>query len=264
MNPIDLLPITRPLESTSESIDETYFYENVVKHLIPDIIRMEMAGIPISIPKVVEVEKVVNDVLESVKTKLATNPIMLRFLEHQEEEAKKNKASAIASKTKDASDFTVVFSPKNKIHRSKVVNYHLTQLHKEKFIQNEWSIKDLKLLLSMVSTPLLEALAKNEIPQDTKTVEAAMQELCEEKARIYNESVLKKKIDELQNKKLIDAFNPGSSKQKAEFFQFYNIESENTTATGNQQWDRKSLQSLQTLLGSMLDASNGVRQDSDS
>ena len=49
--PHNLLPIVRPLEDTTQ-YDETYFYENVVKHLIPDIVQMEANGIPIDLSKV--------------------------------------------------------------------------------------------------------------------------------------------------------------------------------------------------------------------
>ena len=54
-NPLDLLPIERPLESTEPWPDDTYFYNNVVSKLIPDVIKLETTGIPINLNKVKEV-----------------------------------------------------------------------------------------------------------------------------------------------------------------------------------------------------------------
>ena len=71
MNPIDLLPVIRPLEDSNPP-DGTYFYDNVIKYLIPDIIKMESNGIPINLDKVAEVQNTVDTVLEDVKNKLAS------------------------------------------------------------------------------------------------------------------------------------------------------------------------------------------------
>ena len=54
-------------------------------------------------------------------------------------------------------------------------------------------------------------------------------------------------------KRLIDKFNPGSSVQKQEFFEFYGIESDKETKAGNPQWDRDALEELQKLLKTMIE-----------
>ena len=81
-HPIDLLPIVRPLDSTNYP-DETFFYQNVVCKLIPDIIRMETNGIPINLDKVSGVEETVNNALENVYSQIAKSPLMLKYLESE-------------------------------------------------------------------------------------------------------------------------------------------------------------------------------------
>ena len=80
--PIDLLPITRPLEDTNPP-DDLFFYENVVSKLIPDIIKLEATGIPIDLDKVKEVEKTVNEVLENVSITLENNPLVQEYLKEK-------------------------------------------------------------------------------------------------------------------------------------------------------------------------------------
>ena len=41
--------------------------------------------------------------------------------------------------------------------------------------------------------------------------------------------------------------------EKAKFFSFYNIESENETAAGNAKWDRKEIERLQKLLDNLIE-----------
>ena len=81
-SPIDLLPITRPLEDTNPP-DDLFFYENVVSKLIPDIIKLEATGIPIDLDKVKEVEKTVNEVLENVSITLENNPLVQEYLKEK-------------------------------------------------------------------------------------------------------------------------------------------------------------------------------------
>ena len=124
MLPHNLLPIVRPLEDTTQ-YDETYFYDNVVKALIPDIVQMEANGIPIDLKKVAKLETTVNGVLDEVHRKLANNDMMLDFLKSVAKEHKKAKTEELEGKKKEAADFLKTFNVNNTAHRTYVVNSYL-------------------------------------------------------------------------------------------------------------------------------------------
>lgn len=253
IHPIDLLPIQRPLDS-NEYPDETFFYDNVVCKLIPDVIKMETNGIPINLTKVSGVEETVNSALENVYTQIAKSPLMLKYLESENAAKRKAKEQVLESKKKSANDFLPVFSSKNKAHRSYVVNYYLSSCNKEDMCMDEWTVKDLKKLNQILSSKFLQDLIDNNIQAYMqKTIEAAMQKLAEDKAEAYNKNRIETKIEAVQSENLVKSFNPGSSLQKAKFFSFYNIESENETAAGNAKWDRKEIERLLKLLDNLIE-----------
>lgn len=251
--PIDLLPITRPLE-TSEEPDQTFFYENVVNKLVPDIVRLEANGIPIDLSKVAAVEETVDTVLENVYTKLESNSLMIRFLTSENSAKVKAKTQELESKKKSVSDYLVPFNPKNKIHRSYVVNTYLSSINKEDMMMDEWSIKDLKKLNQILASTFIANLANNTIQSFMHdTIEIAMEKLATDKANAYNKNKIDTKIEDLKTDKLVRSFNPGSSLQKQKFFSFLGIESEKETKAGNPQWDKKELERLQKLIGILID-----------
>ena len=253
VHPIDLLPIVRPLDS-NEYPDETFFYENVVCKLIPDIIRMETNGIPIDLSKVSDVEEAVNTVLEDVYSKLAANSIMLKYLTAENEAKRVAKAGTLLAKKKTAEDFITPYNNKNKIHRSYLVNYYLKENNKEDMIMDEWSVKDLKKLNQVISSKFLQDLVNNDFQSYMQsTIDAAMQKLAEDKATAYNKNKIDTKIEATKSEQLIKAFNPGSAPQKAKFFEFYGIESENETGAGNAKWDRKEIERLLKLLNHLIE-----------
>lgn len=253
VHPIDLLPIKRPLED-SDYPDETYFYQNVVCKLIPDIIRMETNGIPINLSKVSGVEETVNSALENVYTQIAASPLMLKHLEAENKAKCAAKAQVLETKKKTIEDFLVVYNSKNKVHRAYVVNYYLTSIDKTDMCMDEWSVKDLKKLNQIISSKFLQDLIDNNIQSYMEsTINAAMQKLAQDKAEAYNKNKIESKIEAVKSEKLIKSFNPGSSLQKAKFFAFYGVESENETAAGNAKWDRKEIERLLKLLNNLIE-----------
>lgn len=253
MNPIDLLPVVRPLEDPNPP-DGTYFYNNVIKYLIPDIIKMESNGIPINLDKVAEVQNTVDTVLENVKNKLASNKLMLDFLSNKDNIAKQTKINALNEKLKTPEDFLKPFNNKNKMHRTYVINEFLKETHREDMLLEEWSVKDVKKLNQIIASNFISNLLDNSIKDYmVPTIDKAMYTLATTKAEIYNKNKIKSKIESLDEVKLIDKFNPGSSTQKQEFFKFYGIESDKETKAGNPQWDRDALEELQKLLKTMIE-----------
>ena len=251
-SPIDLLPIKRPLEDDNFP-EETFFYENVIKELIPDVLRFESNGIPINLEKLSEVEDTVNNILSTVRNKLDNNKLINDFLSYKDNIIKDKKCLALKTKEKTYKDFIKPFDIKNKIHRTFVINQYLLDNNKEDMIMNEWSIKDLKKLNQIIASKFINDLLNNDI-QDYMNfiIDKAMIELATVKANTYNKNIIENKINKICNEKLIDSFNPGSSLQKQEFFKFYGIESESETKAGNPQWNREELEKLQQLLNVMI------------
>ena len=252
-HPIDLLPIVRPLDSTNFP-DETFFYQNVVCKLIPDIIRMETNGIPINLTKVSGVEETVNNALENVYTEIAKSPLMLKYLESENTAKRKVKELQLETKKKTTEDFLTDYNNKNKTHRSYLVNYYLTSINKEDMCMDEWSVKDLKKLNQIIPSKFLQDLIANNLNSYmTQTINAAMLKLATDKAEAYNKNKIETKIEAVQTEQLVKAFNPGSSQQKQKFFTYYGIESENETASGNAKWDRKEIERLLKLLDNLIE-----------
>lgn len=252
-NPLDLLPIERPLESTESWPDDTYFYNNVVSKLIPDVIKLETTGIPINLDKVKEVEDTVNNVLKNIKYILKDNKFIQQYLAskyiHESDDALAN------LKTKTASDFLVAFDVKKKAHRSAVVNYWLKNNGHEDMMMDEWSVKDLRMCNQILASKFLTDLINKDIKGYMfNWIEEAMQEFAEEKARIYNQSKFSSYEAKMQEKKDKLFFNPGSSLQKQEFFQMLGIESDSETAKGAPQWNRAALEQLNKYLDTLIES----------
>ena len=249
-NPIDLLPIKNPKD---ENPSKDYFYTHVVQHLIQDIIRIENNGIPIDLDRVAELEDTVSNVLDKVTEKLKDNPIMLQFLEHNASKAKAAKIEAIKTKTKTYEDFIKPFNPKDKVHRTYVVNLYLGSISKANMKMDEWNLADLKKLNEIIASSFIRAmLDKDDISNHHITIEA-MKQLAEDKAKIFNKNKIESKIEDTQNTSFISLFNPKSATQKREFFAYYGIDSDIKTKSENDSWSREALERIQKLLKSMLD-----------
>lgn len=260
--PHDLLPIKRPLEDNVWP-DDMYFYNNVIKPLIPDIIRLEATGIPINLEKVSEVEKAVESVLSEVAENLANNPLMKAFLSEKFSYVQKTVSEETKSKEKSPENFYKDFDPKNKIHRSFVVNMYLrTNGHEDKTM-DEWTKKDLKKLNQFIASKFLTDLIADNIQDYMQDIiKSAMSELASAKAKAYNKNKVEASQKKMEDKKAKLYFNPGSAQQKAQFFDYLGIDSENTTKAGNPQWDKSALENLHKLIKIMLDE-KGEKHGSD-
>jgi hypothetical protein len=257
MLPIDLLPIKRPLEDSTK-LPSDYFYNNVIKPIIPDIIKLELVGIPINLDKVVKVEETVDNVLDNVRKELTTNSIMLRFLKDMDTKAKKELVQETSDKQKKPEDFLKEFNPKNKIHRSIVINTYLTDNNHEDMLLEEWTVKDLKKLNHILGSRFIQDVINNEYKKYMKPIiDKGMYNLATQKADIYNKNLMTKINDTITTVDLINEFNPASSNQKRDFFAYYGIESEAETKAGNQKWDKVELEKLKELLDNMIEDKQG-------
>ena len=89
-NPHDLLPKDHPLEEEFED-NPSYFYDNVVGYLVKDIVRMKNNGIPVDMEQVEKLEKILDNVIESVYDRLRANNLMGTFLENKYKKLKSKK-----------------------------------------------------------------------------------------------------------------------------------------------------------------------------
>ena len=249
-NPLDLLPIKHPQEYAPE--DPMFFYKNVVQPLIVDILRVEANGIPINLERVKELEIQVSNILEEVRNTLRTNPMMLEFLSFEAAKARNEKINKLEEKRKTWEDFHKPFVITNKIHRTWVVNLWLGINSKADMKMEEWSLKDLKKLNQIIASKFIQDILDKTLDENHHIVVEAMKQLAEEKCLAYNKNRISNKINALIEDDLINAFNPSSPIQLQNFFRYYNIESENTTPTGNPKWDRSELLRIQKLLDTML------------
>lgn len=253
MNPIDLLPVKTPLTDPSPPT-EVDFYNNVVRHLIKDVIKMELNGIPISLHKVKELEDTVTKVLLDAAEKLKNNLLIQEFLN------KTIREKQGIEKPKTYQDFLKSYNHKNKIHFSYVINHYLRGSNKGKgYTQEEWTKRDLKKLCQVYETTFLRNMLNSELTADNVTyiVLPAMQKLAQEKADIYNTN-RKEKLNREVQKELSKGFNPSSSVQKEAFFKSLGIESESLTNKGQDQWNRKELEKLNSQLSLLIKSKNYV------
>ena len=245
MNPIDLLPVTRPFDDPTPP-DENYFYQNVVKNILPDIMNMEATGIPINLDKVKEIETITDNELLKVRQKLINNPIIKDFIEYKTNTYKKN--NLVINKTIE--DFKKEYVSCSVQIRTFIVNEYLKDHGLEKDQLDKWTIKDLKKYANMTANLFLTSLATNRLNTDARAkIEMYMNRLAEEKLRIYELS--KQEQVELKSKQI--EFNPNSSLQKVELFRFLGIESESQTKGGQDQWNRDNLEKLQKKLALELE-----------
>ena len=252
--PIDYLPIVRPLEDTNPLPDDMWFYENIVIKLLPDIIRLEATGIPIDLTKVKKVEETVNDVLENVQNTLADNKLIKLYLSIRYNDKERTTIQQTESKQKSFEDFLKPFDPKNKVHRSFVVNTYLHSIGRDDMQVEEWSKKDLKKLNQIIASKFISDILYNNIQGYMEPIlRQAMVDLATQKAEIYNSNRLEAKREKLAKERDNLVFNPNSPQQKQQFFDMLGIESEYKTKAGSPQWDRKSLETLNKLLESMLE-----------
>jgi len=233
-SPHDLLPVLEPKE---HSPPPGYFYENVIRPLIPDIVRIMLNGIPMDLEKVDELREVVEDVLETVQSTLDKNKT-IRAFQAQKFPKERNKFIAeMKSKMKPLEHFLKEFKDSNKIHRTYIINAYLSENDLQQYHLDEWLVKDVKDLIKMLKQPILELVSELETPQPTffddvlakkltpAQTENGMYRLAMDKQTIYNKTY-HDKIANVVLTDLVRPFNAGSSDQKNELFEYLGIKSE--------------------------------------
>lgn len=275
-SPWDLLPVKEP---KTENPDDDYFYKNVIKHLIPDVVRVMANGIPIDIDKVRELEATLNDVLEKVDNSVQNNTYIKQFQILQHTELQKIYIAEQRLKMKLPKHFLKEFKPSDMTHRS----YFMEEIYKD-ILKNatknvnspykpedtlvtgipKWTLADAKRYTTV--HPAVRLLVTKLIVPTNKFAKAAMKQLAIDKATIYN----KRYYNNIENSSelKLPPFNVASSTQKRKLFDWLGISSDKVSKdTGLPKWDRDEVErvnkettdpAIKTLTNSFIDHSFGA------
>ena len=244
-NPIDLLPIEHPIKVDPSVGELDYFYKNVSKHLINDVVRVMNNGIPIDLAKVAELEKTVKNVLADVEARLEDNKVIQDFQAFMY--PKKFKAFKDEQEDRKRPISYYIKPYKGTIpHRTYVVNTYLS-LRDIPHHKDRWTIKDLKGLNIILEDPTIADIINDEA--DQVVLDAGMLAMAEDKLVLYNKSIDVGIKEKGTHEKLLPPFNPGSNKQKRELFEWLKIPAiRHSKDTGEPSWNREAIEELQTTI----------------
>jgi len=244
MRPWELLPIQEPKVFDPSEEEPDYFYKNVIKPLIPDFIRIMDSYLTLDWDKVEDLRKTIDNVLSIVKSTLDKNKIIEEFQKVQYPKKFAAYKEEILASCRTVDYYIKEYKPNNAIHRTYLVNHILLQYKQESMQKDKWSVKDLKSLYSYLEYPeLSKVINKQYTATDTLPI-AAMMILATDKMTIWNK-VREDKVNSVTKESLIPSFNPGSSKQKIELFEYLDIEPlALSKETGLPSWGRDQIEEL--------------------
>jgi hypothetical protein len=216
----------------------------VIKALIPMFIKLALTGIPISLDKVQELEPKIDKVLEEADNTFNNSKIVKEYLNVKHKAEIKEKKKEVLGKKKTYQDYITEFKPNNKTHRSFIINTYLKDKGLDKYLLDDWNIKDIKQLCLVTPSVFLQLfLDKDYInPIVKQHIDKGMVELAKHKANIYNNNL----EDKANNLTHDIRFNPNSSVQKKELlWDFLEIESDTiSNRTNNYSYNRAELERI--------------------
>ncbi len=238
MRPIEHLPMPFPADHDP---GPAFFYENFAKHFIQDMIQMMDTGLHVDKDAVEDLRKTIDEVLESVDKRLAASELIARFQEHRQPAAQKAHEDKCTQAVRTYEYYLKQYKPGDMLHRTWVMNTYLEHLGRDRDTREKWSLKDLKQYNIFLKDPLVTAIIDKRPLAANTHVLAGMKALAVYKAELWN----RPRYEKAQEKVSVDAFNPGSSKQKQEFFAMLEIEPLATSKdTGEASWGRDQLSEL--------------------
>jgi len=248
----DLLPIEDPkIKNTRQS--SKYFYQNVALPLVKPMIKLMLNGIQLDPVRVDKLDNTLQEVLLKVQKNLALNPIIRKFQAHNYKKLKRSYIQEKEEKKRSLKYYLKPFKQGDMIHRSYLMN-ELSLTYTFKYVPEDklptgipkWSVKDIKRLIGTANSPIFVKLLTNiinkVISEDNSTVLAAMRTLAIDKTTIYNQKYIEA-IENVTEDTILHPFNPGSSKQKSELFEFLDIPCEAFSKdTGLPSWNRAQIE----------------------
>lgn len=253
----DYLPIKNPLENKSD-ID---FYENIVKYLIEDVVKLANTGIPIDLEKIQKLDKLLEDTIKEHTNKLLNNRIVKYFSNAKIKRITQDKIKA-SIKPLDKSKLATELNLKRNRDINILIDVIIDELIengklKDNFRrineQEIWSIKKLKniylLTNSLAICKIIDRDYDNIVLNHYKS--KANKRLYE-KNLDKEEKKLKNKIEKITTDSQQFIFNPKSSTQIKELFNYIGLESRFKTEKGLDSFNKLALAELLEIVNNKL------------
>lgn len=250
-------PIDEP-RTTENRPNRRYFYESVIKPMIPSIVDMTLTGLHLDMDKVDKLRDTLDTILNTAKQALWDNQLIIDFQKHSYTEVKQAYIDDRTSKQRDVLFYTKPYKPGDMTHRSYLVNYLLKLAEvdpPEQFTAQlpdgalKWSVADIKKLTATTVDPdmveVFETIIDKSIWAESDLVKQAMVELAKSKAASYNHKY-EEEIENITFNKLMPNFNPNSTKQKQALFEFLEVQPiAYSKDTGLPSWGKDQFNELQ-------------------
>jgi hypothetical protein len=248
-SPWDLLPAENP--KTVQSTDSE-FYHKVAKHFVRDTVRLMSNGVPICLDEVRNLEETLIDILNDVGNSIASNPLVISFLDSYNQELYDVYKQERKSRYRSPSYYYSKFDSSKPKHRNYYMYVFSQKLGipfpatKEGESIPHWSAALVKRLST--SYPPLTALVNHTIADNDIYAEEASRLAAEDSARRHNKGVDDKSYQSYEeflekSPTALHELNLNSSKQLQAFFSWCGEESEEQSAkTGADSWDREQIE----------------------
>lgn len=241
MRPIEHLPIPFPKDYDPGVNDPSYFYNNFAKHFVPDMIQMMNTGLTIDQDAVEDLRTTVEEVLHSVDERLSKSKLIKEFQKSILPAAQKAHYEKCTESIRTIDYYIKPYKSGDMLHRTWVVNTYLESIYREGDKKDKWDVKTLKQYNIFLEDKFLNAIIEKRDLRNNNVVKEAMLKLAEYKLELWN----RPRYDKAKVPVKLKAFNPGSSKQVKEFFEFLEIEPLASSAqTGEASWGRDQLEIL--------------------
>ena len=240
MRPFELLPQPFPCDYDPSEEDSLYFYKNFVKPMIPDMIQMMDTGLNIDPVAVEDLRVTIDTVLENVAQKLSESLLVQQYQKHALPAAQKAHEEKCTQAIRTAEFYLKDYNG-SMLHRTWVVNTYLAKKGKLEDIRDKWSFSDVKQYNVFAESNFFSQLLNKSYYKFDERIIEGMQALAEYKAELWNRPREEKAAIPVT----IEPFNPGSAKQKQEFFKMLGIDAlAESDKTGDASWGRDQIEEL--------------------
>ena len=241
MRPIQHLPVPHPKDFDPSVEDKNFFYNNFAKHFIKDMIKMMDVGLYVDSIAVEKLRSKVDNVLESVNYKLSKSILIKKFRLEKQSDYQKAHFDKSTKSVRTLDHYLKPYNPSNIIHRTWVVNNWLNKTDKEEYCKDKWSLPDLKKLQIFLNDPFIQSVIDKRVSEDNIEILSGMKKLAEYKLNLWN----RPRYEKANSKVKVPDFNPGSSIQIKQFFNFVNVKPlAFSNKTGEPSWGREQLEIL--------------------
>ena len=241
MRPIQLLPMPAPRDYDPSAKEPLFFYHNFVKPMIPDMIQMMDVGLHVDPDAVEKLRTTIDEVLKTVTDRLAKNELIKEYQNSRLPAAQEAHAAKATEALRDIEYYKRPYKPGDMTHRTWVVNTYLIHLAKDKDTRPKWTVKDLKQYNVFLKDAFLKAIIDKRPLKNNGAVVCGMANLANYKLSLWN----RPRYEKAEEPVTLEEFNPGSSKQKQEFFALNKIPPKAFSKdTGEASWGRDQLEEL--------------------